>query len=114
MHDIDNYIAIFPAEIQKKLQQLREIIRKAAPEAEEVISYKMPAYRMNNILVYFAGHKNHFGFYPTNSGIEAFRSELTAYRFSKGAIQFPYDQPLPEEMIIKIIKFRLIENSIKR
>lgn len=113
MNDIDKYIAIFPGDVQEKLQQLREIIRKAAPEAEEVISYKMPAYRMNGILVYFAGHKNHIGFYPTSSGIEAFKSELQDFKFSKGAIQFPYDQPLPENLIIKIVRFRMMEDSLK-
>ena len=113
MNDIDKYIVIFPDEMQGKLQELREIIRRAAPEAEEVISYSMPAYRLHGILVYFAGHKNHIGFYPTSSGIEAFISELKDYKFSKGAIQFPLDKPLPAKLITEIIRFRVKENMTK-
>ena len=113
MNDIDKYILIFPDEMQEKLQELREIIRRAAPEAEEVISYSMPAYRLYGILVYFAGHKNHIGFYPTSSGIVAFISELKDFKFSKGAIQFPLDKPLPAKLITEIVKFRVKENSDK-
>lgn len=103
----DEYIAGFPDDIQKLLQQIRTIIRKAAPHAEEVISYGMPAYKQHKVLVYFAACKNHIGFYPTGSGIEAFKEELTAYKFSKGAIQFPFDKPLPSALITKIVKFKI-------
>lgn len=105
--NIDEYIAGFPDDIQKLLQQIRTIIRKAAPHAEEVISYGMPAYKQHKVLVYFAACKNHIGFYPTGSGIEAFKEELTAYKFSKGAIQFPFDKPLPSALITKIVKFKI-------
>ncbi len=87
--NVDNYIAGFPKEIQKQLQQIREIIRRTAPDAEEMISYQMPAYKQNGILVYFGGHQNHIGFYPTGSGIEAFQKELTKYTWSKGARTYP-------------------------
>jgi uncharacterized protein YdhG (YjbR/CyaY superfamily) len=112
-NDVDQYIAGFPGQTRIMLQQIREIIRKAAPEAEEVISYQMPAYRMKRILVYFAAFKNHIGFYPTSSGIEAFKSEFKGHKWSKGAVQFPLDQPLPAELITKIVKFRVEENSKK-
>src|SRR5947209_3440530 len=93
--DADSYIAVFPESTQKVLQQLRSIIKKAAPDAEEVISYNMPAYKLNGILVYFAGYENHVGFYPTASPIQVFKEQLTAYKTSKGAIQFPLDEALP-------------------
>ena len=86
---IDDYIETFHEETQLVLQELREIIKKAAPKAEEVISYKMPAYKQNGMLVYFAGYKNHVGFYPTSSGIENFRHEFAKYKWSKGGVQFP-------------------------
>lgn len=112
-NETDKYIAGFPAEIRKIMERLRKVIKKAAPGTEEVISYQMPAYRQNRILVYFAGHNGHIGFYPTSSGIEAFRHELTGYKWSKGAIQFPYDQPLPVKLIEAIVKFRVAEDMLK-
>jgi uncharacterized protein YdhG (YjbR/CyaY superfamily) len=105
--NIDDYIAGFPEPTGKLLLQLRKIIRQAAPEAEEVISYQMPAFKQNGILVYYAAYKNHIGFYPTSSGIEAFKSELSPYLWSKGTIQFPLDQPLPADLITRIVKFRV-------
>ncbi len=111
--NVDNYIAGFPKEIQKQLQQIREIIRRTAPDAEEMISYQMPAYKQNGILVYFGGHQNHIGFYPTGSGIEAFQKELTKYTWSKGAIQFPHDQPIPAKLVEKIVRFRVKRNLAK-
>jgi len=107
---IDEYIALFPAEIQIKLQELRATIKTAAPEAVEKISYQMPAFAQNGILVYFAAYKNHIGFYPTGSGIEAFKNELSIYETSKGTVRFPIDKPLPLELINKIVKFRVSEN----
>lgn len=103
---VEEYLSWYEGPIREKLNQMREILRKALPEAKEVISYHMPAYRTSEVLVYFAGAKNHLGFYPTNSGVEEFKKELTGYVTSKGAIQFPYDQPLPEELIINIALFR--------
>lgn len=107
MNDIDTYIAGFPKDTQKLLEQIRSTIRKAAPKAEEVISYKMPAFRQHGILVYFAGYKNHIGFYPTSSGIATFKNELSIYKGAKGSVQFPLDKPLPLGLISKIVKFRV-------
>jgi uncharacterized protein YdhG (YjbR/CyaY superfamily) len=110
---IDEYISAFPPEIQEKLNDMRKTIRKAAPEASEKISYRMPAYTFNGMLVYFAAHKNHLGFYPFTSVLKAFSCELTPYHTSKGGIQFPYKEPLPIDLIQKIIEFRVRENISK-
>jgi uncharacterized protein YdhG (YjbR/CyaY superfamily) len=104
--NIDQYIANFPLETQKLLQQVRETIHKAVPEAKEVISYGMPAFKQNTVLVYFAGYAKHIGFYPTASGIEIFKDEFTSYKWSKGAVQFPLDKPLPLDLITRITKFK--------
>lgn len=114
MNEIDMYISGFPRKVQRLLQQLRATINKAAPKAEEVISYGMPAYRLNGILVYFAAYENHIGFYPTSSGIEAFKHELGDFKWSKGAIQFPLDKPLPSKLVTRIVKFRVKEDLEKR
>ena len=111
--DISEYIAGFPKSIQETLEKLRLTIRRAAPGAEEVISYQMPAFKYHGILVYFAGYKNHIGFYPTSSGIAAFQHEFSDYKWSKGAVQFPNDKPLPVSLISKIVKFRVRENAEK-
>ncbi len=108
---VDDYIAAFDEPTRSKLTEIRNIIRKAAPDAEEVISYNMPAYRQKGILVYFAANKNHIGFYPTPDAIEAFAEALTAYKTSKGAVQFPYHQPLPTDLIQRIVKYRIEQNS---
>lgn len=110
---IDEYISAFPQNIQEKLNEMRLTIRNAAPEASEKISYRMPAYTLNGMLVYFAAHKNHIGFYPFTSVIKAFNCELTPYHTSKGGIQFPYKEPLPINLIQKIIEFRVKENIDK-
>jgi uncharacterized protein YdhG (YjbR/CyaY superfamily) len=110
---IDEYIAICPAEVQGLLQELRAIIKAAAPEARETISYQMPAFAQNGILVYFAASKNHIGFYPTGSGVEAFKDELSAYPGSKGTVRFPLDKPLPAQLVTRIVKFRVAENVKK-
>lgn len=107
---IDQYIATFPEETQKILQELRATIKAAAPGAEEKISYQMPAFALKGNLVYFAALKNHIGFYPTPSGITAFKDELAKYEGSKGAVKFPIDKPLPLKLIKKIVKFRVAEN----
>jgi uncharacterized protein YdhG (YjbR/CyaY superfamily) len=110
---IDEYIALFPEEIQLKLQEIRAAIHAAAPEAEERISYRMPAFAQKGILVYFAAWKDHIGFYPTSSGTQAFRQELSAYEYSKGTIKFPLEKPLPLDLISRIVKFRVAENLKK-
>ncbi len=111
---IDEYIAGFPKDIQSKLQALRTTIRQAAPEAEEALSYQMPTFKLaGKNLVHFAAFKNHIGFYPAPSGIEAFKKELSVYKTSKGAVQFPLDQPLPLKLITRIVKFRVKENLAK-
>lgn len=105
--DIDAYIAAFPEVTQQLLQQIRTIIKDAAPETTEVISYGMPAFKQNSVLVYFAGYANHIGFYPTSSGIENFKDEIACYKNSKGAIQFPINKPLPVALIQKIVICRV-------
>jgi uncharacterized protein YdhG (YjbR/CyaY superfamily) len=108
---IDNYIGGFPNEIQAKLNEIRSIIKKAAPDAEESMSYGMPAYKIySKPLVYFAAYKNHIGLYPTPSAIKAFKNDLICYRTSKGAIQFPIDKAIPLNLISKIVEFRVYEN----
>lgn len=104
--DIDTYIAQFPPDVQAKLQEIRKAINEILPEAEELISYRMPAFKMKTVLVYFAGYKNHIGFYPTAQGIEAFKHEFTPYKWSKGAVQFPIKKDIPIELIKKIAIFR--------
>lgn len=112
-HTIDEYIALFPAEIQKILQELRAAIRLAAPGAQEKISYQMPAFALKGNLVYFAAWKDHIGFYPTSSGTQAFQQELSAYEFSKGTVKFPIDQLLPLDLVSRIVKYRVAENLKK-
>jgi uncharacterized protein YdhG (YjbR/CyaY superfamily) len=107
---IDEYILQFPPEVQEILQKLREVIKESAPEAEEKISWQMPTYVLHGNLVHFAAHKNHIGFYPAPSGIDAFKQELSEYKGAKGSIQFPIKKPMPYEVISKIVKFRVAEN----
>ena len=112
-NDIDKYIAGFTKGKQNLLKQLRDIIKKAAPQAQETISYGMPAFKQNGMLVYFAAWKNHMGFYPTSSGIKAFRKDLSTFTVSKGTVQFPLDKPLPKGLVTKIVKFKIKENLEK-
>jgi len=108
---VDDYISWFPEEDQRLLEQVRTAIQEVAPQAEEVISYAMPGYKLNGQLVWFAGFKNHIGFYPRgSSAIIAFEKELAGYKTSKGAIQFPKDKPLPLALIKKMVKYRVAEN----
>jgi uncharacterized protein YdhG (YjbR/CyaY superfamily) len=111
--DIDEYIAVHPKEIQKLLKEFRATIKKAAPTANEVISYGMPAFKLNGMLVWFAAHTKHIGFYPRVSGIERFKKELSIYKGAKGSVQFPFDKPLPLGLVTKIVKFRVNENLEK-
>jgi uncharacterized protein YdhG (YjbR/CyaY superfamily) len=113
INTIDDYIAVCPADIRKILVELRNTIRKAAPKAEEKISYQMPAFAQKGILVYFAAQKEHIGFYPTSSGVEAFKEELSGYSTSKGVVRFPYRKPLPLKLISEIVRFRVKENLEK-
>lgn len=112
-NDIDKYISGFPKEIQVLLQQIRKTIRQAAPEAEEAIKYAMPTFVLNGNLVHYAAFRNHIGFYPVPSGIEAFKKELSVYKGAKGSVQFPLDKPMPLGLITKIVKFRVQENLNK-
>jgi uncharacterized protein YdhG (YjbR/CyaY superfamily) len=107
---IDDYIKTFPTYVQNILEKMRQIIRKAAPEAVEAISYQMPTLKLNGKnLVHFAAFKNHIGFYPIPSGIEAFRIELSPYKQGKGSVQFPVDKPIPYDLVEKIVRFRVKE-----
>lgn len=111
--NIDEYISVFPIPIREKLEQLRATIIKAAPGAEEKMSYAIPTFFLNGNLVHFAAYKNHIGFYPAPSGIRAFSKELKGYVTSKGAIQFPLAEKLPLALISKIVKYRVKENLSK-
>lgn len=111
--NIDDYIAAYPKNVQKLLKQMRSIIKKAAPQAAETISYGIPTFTLNGNLVHYAGYKNHIGFYPAPSAIEAFKNELSVYAGAKGSVQFPLDKPLPVELIREIVAFRIAENMQK-
>jgi uncharacterized protein YdhG (YjbR/CyaY superfamily) len=110
---IDEYIATFPDDIQKKLKEVRAVIKAAAPEASEKISYQMPTFFLFGNLVHFAAFKNHIGFYPAPRGIEEFQNELSVYKGAKGSVQFPLDQPMPLDLISRIVKFRVKDNLAK-
>jgi uncharacterized protein YdhG (YjbR/CyaY superfamily) len=112
--NIDEYIADYPAEVQKKLEQMRSLISKHAPGAEECISYGIPTFKLNGNLVHFAAFKNHLGFYPGAAGVEAFADVLDGYETSKGTIQFPMDKPIPIKLITDIVKFRVKQNLEKK
>jgi uncharacterized protein YdhG (YjbR/CyaY superfamily) len=111
--NVDEYIARFPEDVIIKLQKLREAIQKAAPGAEELISYQMPAYKYHGMLVYFAAYKNHIGFYPGAGGIAEFKRELSMYKGAKGSVQFPIQLPVPLSLVTKIVKFRVKQNLEK-
>ncbi len=110
---VDEYMLQFPENVKEALEKLRKTIKAAAPKAEEIISYAMPAYKYHGVLVYFAGYKNHIGFYGTPSGHQAFEKELSIYKSGKGSVQFPIDKPLPLSLISKIVKYRVAENLEK-
>lgn len=110
---IDDYINSFPKDTQELMEQIRLTIKNAAPEAIETINYKMPTFQFNGNLVHFAAYKQHIGFYPAPSGIEAFKKDLSKYKWAKGSVQFPLDKPIPLDLIAEIVKFRVIENSEK-
>ena len=111
--NIDDYIGMFPEDVQIILERLRQTIRKAAPKAEETINYQIPTFKLNGNLVHFAAYKNHIGFYPASSGIEVFKKELGEYETSKGTVKFPIDKKLPLALITRIVKYRVKENLEK-
>jgi uncharacterized protein YdhG (YjbR/CyaY superfamily) len=113
-NNIDEYITSFPEEIQKLLKQVRATIKEAAPGAGETINYGIPTFTLSGNLVHFAAFKNHIGFYPTPSGIETFKKELSVYEGAKGSVKFPIDKPMPLELIGKIVKFRVKEKLAQK
>ncbi len=110
---IDDHIKVFPVATRQKLEQIRSLISKAAPKAEECISYGIPTFKLEGNLVHFSGYKNHIGFYPGAGGIATFKKELSVYKGAKGSVQFPLDKPLPASLITKIVKFRVKQNTEK-
>jgi len=112
--NIDQYISTFPKEVQTLLQKVRETIHKAAPDAVEAIAYGIPTFKLNGNLVHFGGYKEHIGFYPAPRGIEAFKKELAPYEGGKGTIQFPLSEPIPYDLITKVVKFRVQDSQSKK
>ncbi len=110
---IDEYVAGFPPDVRLILRKVRATIRKAAPDAEETIKYRMPTFLLNGNLVYFAAFKSHVGFYPIPTGISQFKKELAPYKQGRGSVQFPFDKPIPYSLISRIVKFRVKENLAK-
>lgn len=111
---MDEYINTFPDDVQRILNELRQAIKETAPEAQETINYQIPTFTLNGNLVHFAAFKDHIGFYPTPSGMEAFKKELASYKGAKGSVQFPIDQPLPLPLIRRIVEYRVKENSERK
>ncbi len=112
--NMDDYIDRHPKEIRRLLNQMRRTIQKAAPQAKETISYRIPTFTLNGNLVHFGAFKDHIGFFPTSSGISAFDKQLSAYKTSRGTVQFPFDKPLPLALVSRIVKFRVKESENKR
>jgi len=110
---IDKYISTFPKDVQKKLESIRQTIKKSAPGAEETISYQIPAFKLNGPLIYFAGFKNHVSLYPAPRAAAEFKKELSEYKGGKGTVQFPLDKPIPLSLIRRIVKYRIKENFNK-
>jgi len=110
---VDDYLSVIPSTTEVKLQQLRKAIKTIAPKAEEVISYNMPAFKLNGMLVWYAAYKNHIGFYPMASAIKVFKDDLAGYKTSKGAIQFPIEKAIPATLVKNIVRFRINENNEK-
>lgn len=108
---VDEYISGFPPEIRTLLEEIRAIIIQTAPNAKEIISYNMPAYKQNGVLVYYAANKGHIGFYPTGSPVEVFKNELKDYKTSKGAIKFPFETGIPHELVKQIVQYRIVEDA---
>jgi uncharacterized protein YdhG (YjbR/CyaY superfamily) len=111
--DIDQYIAAFPKDVQQRLSGIRKVVREAAPEAEEAIKYRMPTFVLNGNLVHFAAYAHHIGFYPAPTGIDKFKAELSKFKGAKGSVQFPLDEPVPFDLIGRIVKYRVQQNLAK-
>ena len=111
--EIDKFISAFPEDVQEILNKVRETIREAAPDAEETINYGIPTFTLNGNLVHFSAFKTHIGFYPTPTGVEKFKKELSRYEGAKGSVKFPLDKPIPYALISKIVEFRVKENLAK-
>ena len=111
---VNDYIATFPKNVQSILEEFRQAIHEVAPGAEETISYQMPAFELNGILVWFAAHKNHIGFYPRVSAIVAFKDKLFRYEVSKGTVQFPLNEPIPFDLVKEIVRFRVKKNLARK
>jgi uncharacterized protein YdhG (YjbR/CyaY superfamily) len=111
---IDEYVATFPRNVQDILEELRQTIQNSAPGAKEIISYQIPTFKLNSNLVHFAAFRNHIGFYPTSSAISEFKKELSHYEVAKGSVRFPINEPIPFDLIRKIVKYRVKENLDKR
>jgi uncharacterized protein YdhG (YjbR/CyaY superfamily) len=112
--NFEEYTAPFPKKVQKRLRQMRQTVRKAAPQAKETISYRIPTYVLNGNLVHFGAYRSHIGFYPTSSGITAFKKDLSPYQTSRGAARFPMEEPLPLGLVSRIVKYRVKENTVQR
>ncbi len=112
--NVDDYVDRFPREVQQLLRKMRLTVKRAAPRATERISYGMPAFFLDRNLVYFAAHKSHIGFYPGATAIEAFKKEVSAYKWAKGSVQFPFDEPLPLTLVSRIVKFRVKQSLSKK
>ena len=110
---VDEYISTLPNDVKEILDNLRKVIKETAPEAQEAISYNMPGYKLNGMLIWFAAAKNHIGLYPTASPIIVFKEALKDYKTSKGAIQFPIDKPIPMDLVREIVKYKVEENTLK-
>jgi uncharacterized protein YdhG (YjbR/CyaY superfamily) len=111
-NNADEYIAAYPAAVQARLQEIRGVIKQAVPQAREVISYGMPAYKINSVLVYFAGWEKHIGFYPGAGAIAHFKKELSVFKGAKGSVQFPLDEPLPVDIINRVVAYRIKEDEV--
>ncbi|HSK77882.1 MAG TPA: DUF1801 domain-containing protein [Thermoanaerobaculia bacterium] len=111
--NIDEYIAGFPKDVQEILEKIRKTIREAAPDAEEAIKYQIPTFTLKGNLVHFAAFKKHIGFYPAPRAIEEFKDELSVYKGAKGSVQFPLGEPIPYDLISRIVKFRVSGNLEK-
>lgn len=112
-NEIDDFIAKYPPDVQQILQKIRGIVREVAPEAQEKLNYGIPTFTLNGNLVHYSAFKNHVGFYPTPSGMEKFKTQLSKYEGAKGSVKFPLDQPIPYELIRKITEFRVKEQQAK-
>jgi len=111
---MDEYINTFPEDVQRILNELRQTIKEAAPDAQETINYQIPTFTLHGNLVHFAAFEKHIGFYPMPTGIEAFKKELSVYKTAKGSVQFPIDKPLPLSMIRRIVEYRVQENLARK